>query len=232
MSIPLQILAGLGGNGSVRPTDPMFSNVTALMHFHGINNSTTIVDQKGNAITPNGTPTISTTRAKFGQSSLLLPGASHISIPTLGIGAQAATVEGWFYPTSLPANTNFFGMSNSGGSAPKWMLYMSTGGFYQLDCGNLGGGFTTSVAPALNTWTHIEIGRQANGLTTLYINGTSAGSGTTATLAAITAAFNIGHVGEAFGSKFIGNVDDFRVTIGAVRHTANFTPPTSQCPDI
>lgn len=213
--------------GGAAGIDQYFDYNTTLMHFEGANGGTTFTDTINNAITVTGTPTTSTTQFKYGTSSLSLNGSSYVSIPNVAFGANAFTVEGWFYPTSLPTNLNFFGQDNGSGSNPKLVLYMSVG-VYAVDGGSLGT-ISTSTNVVANIWTHIAIVRQGVGAnqTFIYINGTLAGTGTIASATGMTQPFNIGYIGEAFGAKFIGFVDDFRITNGVARYTSNFVPSTT-----
>lgn len=208
--------------------DPYYPFVTRLLHFDGANGGTVFTDQKGGTMTPTGTPTTSTAKQKFGTASLLLDGSSYLSMPTLAFNAQPFTIEGWFNPTSAPANMNFLGQDNGGGSTPKLLMYLNGSGNFVIDFGSLGTTITSTTAPILNAWSLLSISKNANNVVSLGVNGVSVASGSVGTLAGITAAFNIGYIGEAFGSKFIGNVDDFRVTIGVGR---NFNVPTSAFPN-
>jgi hypothetical protein len=84
----------------------------------------------------------------------------------------------------------------------------------------------------LNTyqWNHIALVRSdltATGLK-LYINGILAGTGQVGTnLSTITAIFNVGYIGEAYGTKFNGYISNTRVVKGVAVYTGNFTPPTA-----
>lgn len=230
--MPVIILAPYMNIASVGVSiDPFFGSVSNLLHMDGANGGTSITDVMGNNVTLTGSPTTSTTQAKFGTASLSLNGSSHITVPNVPFAANAFTIEGWFYPTSLPTNMNFFGQDNGSGSVPKILLYVNVG-LYVLECGSLGT-ISTNVGPVANQWTHIAIVRQGTGTnqTTVYINGVSAGTGTLASLAGITQPFHIGYIGETFGAKFPGFIDEFRITNGVARYTGNFTPPTEAFPN-
>lgn len=66
-------------------TEPPFSNVSTLMHFDGLDGSTSIVDQvSGNTWVAQGGAELDTSWSAYGPSSLLVPGGSNacISMPT------------------------------------------------------------------------------------------------------------------------------------------------------
>ena len=67
---------GCGGGGG---TDPNFSSVTSLLHFDGVDASTTFTDVKGKTWTASGSAQLDTAQAKWGPSSLLLGSGAYIS---------------------------------------------------------------------------------------------------------------------------------------------------------
>ena len=61
--------------------DPYAANVISLLHFDGVNGSTTFTDQvPSRSWGRSGTSTISTAQSKFGGSSLNVPVSSNISL--------------------------------------------------------------------------------------------------------------------------------------------------------
>jgi hypothetical protein len=82
--------------------------------------------------------------------------------------------------------------------------------------------------PVANTWYHFAIVRNGT-TTTLYKNGTSYLS-LTDTANYTTPYIVIGNAYQTSRNGVIGYMDDFRVTSGLARYTANFTPPTAALP--
>ena len=86
-----------------------------------------------------------------------------------------------------------------------------------------------SASTDLNTWRHVAVTRSGTSLR-LFINGVQRGSTLTSSANLSDNQLKIGYYySETFG--FVGKVDEFRVTKGVARYTANFTPPTVPFPD-
>ena len=108
-----------------------------------------------------------------------------------------------------------------------WMIWSATS-VSSWDIFNGATIATTSLS--LNTWHHIAMVR--NGSTfTLYVNGTSAGTLTSSGNIWSTLSRNLYLFGKwqtSGGANGLnGYVDDYRITKGYARYTANFTPPSS-----
>jgi hypothetical protein len=217
------------------PADPYIGNVSLLLHGDGANGSTTIVDSSPSpkTVTVFGDAQISTAQSKFGGSSLVFDGTGDYveaaSSAEFALGTGDFTLELWYYhisgtDTGICAN-------NSGASAginftvtpfSNFRAYIGTSGFNIFD---------SSSGPTASTWQHLALVRSSGALT-LYIDGTAAGTADwTGVNAGNTATFS---VGSAFGNARFTNgyIDDFRITKGIARYTANFTPPTAPFPDI
>ena len=83
-----------------------------------------------------------------------------------------------------------------------------------------------------NTWNHCALVRNS-GTLTIYINGTSSGTPVSnSTNFSSSGTFIIGagmHTNSPDPNAFItGYIQDFRITKGLARYTANFTPPTAE----
>jgi len=79
--------------------------------------------------------------------------------------------------------------------------------------------------PIVNAWNHIAVVR-SSGTVSIYLGGISGGSGAMGydidTSNSIYVANNY-----IAGRKFIGYIDEFRLSKGIARWTANFTPPST-----
>jgi len=193
----------------------------------------------------NGNAQVSTTQTKFGTTSMSFDGTgdylfsqSPNVIIDNNFGNGNYTIEFWLYMNTTPtANSTVVcvGPSLAGAAARGWAIHLfsTTAGisFYQA-------GVVTSVTslgslPSVNTWTHIAIVRNST-VVTCYVNGTSTGTTTVGTSSQTAFSTNdpifIGAYWATVTTAryfFDGYLDEFRITKGVARYTANFTPPTT-----
>jgi len=211
--------------------DPYWADVSLLLHMDGSNGSTTFTDSSSNAltVTPSGDAQISTAQSKFGGSSLLLDGSGDYittsASSSLALGTGDFTVEFFVYRTS---NNNDQGIFTFGAT--------QSGLFASMDGSTLGvgllGGDPTAISGgtlSLNTWHHVAITRSSGSLRG-FIDGVQFGSTVTETTNLTDNSLKIGY-SYTTSYPMIGNLDEFRVTKGVARYTANFTPPTAAFPD-
>jgi len=230
-------------SGSAVSTDPYFNLTTLLLSTTATNGqqNNTFQDSSTNNFTiarnpatgPNA-PTQGTFSpfSQTGWSNYF--SSANISCPNINFSTNSFCIEGWFYPVELSsANINFWGTDNGASTNPKMIVYISSGNI-TVDMGNAGTTqFPISVSTSFlsaNAWNHIAVVREGLGTNQLkmYINGTMRGSGQLGTnISNITAAFNIGYIGEAFGTKFPGYISNFRIVNGSPVYTADFTPSTT-----
>jgi len=217
------------------PTAPLtaITNTTLLLS----STNAGIVDASGrNDLGTVGDAKISTAVKKYGTGSMVFDGTGdYVTCPTsvAAFGSSSFTVEAWVWFTSNTAGYQPICSNYGSGDGQGWILitesnntltaYFSTGGSWTYT-------LTSSYIPTINVWTHIAVVR--NGTTgTLYANGVSVGtvSMSTGTLAVVAGPFSIGYYPYFPGGarSFNGYIDDFRITKGVARYTANFTAPTS-----
>lgn len=201
-------------------TDPFFADVVSLLHFEGANGSTTFTDQKGLVYTPVGSATISTTQAKFGSASGSFPtGSNRLTAPAITGGlAGDFTFECFIYPTTVSATQGLFRFDTSNRA-----IYIN-GGKLKWYNGSTFSGANTAV---INTWQHFAICR-ASGTLSMYLNGVKDATTFTDTTN-LNTTYSVG--GDAFGQALTGFMDEFRITGGVARYSANFTPPTAAFPN-
>ena len=186
-------------------------------------------ERGGKIITKYGTPTTDTTVKKFGTSSLELNGSTdYLGVAgnnDFGFGTSDFTVEGWFYITNVGVTNNLFDFRAGAATDVAPVLYIDSSAqlkYYSYNAIRIDG--PTIVA---NAWYHIAVSRSA-GTTRLFVNGASQGTPwVAATDYDIAKPLVIGATWN--GADFaIGRFDDFRVTKGLSRYSANFVSPTSE----
>jgi len=177
-----------------------------------------------------GNAQISTSVKKFGTGSMAFDGSGDWLISPasqdLDVSSGNWTIEGWFYPTTYSSSNNvlFYLGSSSGNKLVVATIGTSGYLYYLLDGGIT---ITSTSAGSLNAWSHFALVRNGS-TTTLYLNGTSIGT-TTSTPTASNKSLSMG--ADAGGATYIGYIDEFRITKGIARYTANFTPPTAAFPN-
>jgi hypothetical protein len=111
------------------PVDPVFNNVSLLLHGNGTNGSTTITDNSPSpkTVTAVGNAQISTAQSKFGGASIAFDGSGDyltvLNSSQFNFGVDDFTIEAWFYRTSTaqfeiascgnPGADGFFFTSNT-----------------------------------------------------------------------------------------------------------------------
>ena len=149
------------------------------------------------------------------------------SNPAFTLGSSGNfTIECWVYLTASPSNyapllTTWTNSTNS--YANRWAItYYGNRLAWFTDAGNIG--VTDSVAPTLNEWTHIAAVRSGSTIT-LYKNGVSLGTQTTAQAYTTDGAVSIGFITGV--TAITGYITSARIVKGTAVYTSNFTPPTA-----
>lgn len=215
----------------------------SLLHFDGVDASTTFTDETGKVWTPAGNAQIDTSQSKFGGASGLFDGTGdYISTPDhvdLELAALDFTIECMFKcaaPTGL--QSRIFGKNDSAGTvatASFWAYRHESLDVMVVNVFHSAGSTvslvgTTQFTNLLNTgWHHMAVVRVGTSLR-LYIDGVLEDSDTlSGTINNNSNALTIGRLGEAVSAtqEWIGWIDEFRLSVGIARYTATFTPPTA-----
>ena len=212
--------------GTEIPTAPptAISNTRFLCNFTNAG----IIDNTGkNVLETVGNAQIDTGTKKFGTGSLEFDGTGdYLVIPKnidISFGSGSFTVEGFFYYNGTPNNQFLFDFRYASGG-----LVAIAVGSYGLDA-YIGSGNRTGGTVNGSTWYHFALVR--NGSTCyLFLDGTQVGSTFTDSTNLATGGLVIGARHDAT-QAFPGFIDEFRVTKGVARYTANFTAPTKAFAD-
>ena len=209
--------------------DLYWNDVSLLLSMNGSNASTTFTDSSSNAfaVTANGNAQITTTDPKFGTGALTLDGTGDFltvaSDAKFAFGTGNFTVECWVYVNSGNSNNGLF---TFGGTSSGLALSVISG---QWTLSTAGSGGTTMGAVTTGAWQHLAVARSGSSLR-LFIDGTQLGSTVTDSTNLTDNALKIGYY---YSSSYAINarIDEFRVTKGVARYTANFTAPVAAFPN-
>lgn len=218
-------------------TDPYFANVISLLHFDGADGSTTFTDEKGLTWTADGNAQLDTALAKFGPSSLLLDrtgGLDRITTPhNANFSADVDfTLEMWVNGSDL-AGLRYMATKRNTGTGREWSFYINSAialaVFDSTGAAPIDFGGTTNLSTGV--WYHVAFTREVNTFR-LFVNGNLEGSQTASfSYGYNTDMITIGEDPSTAGREFGGHIDDWRVTRGVARYTANFTPPAAPFPN-
>ena len=211
--------------------DVYFPQTELLLPFDGSNGATATSDLSDNnhSVTFAGNAQISTSLSKFGGSSCYFDGSGgYISTPSSSsfeFGTADFTIEFWARRTGTGSYPYIFDCRPAGANAVLITIYLDyTSSYVPHVYINNAVRITSTASMSVDTWYHIALVR-SSGTTTLYMNGSSAGSFSDS-FSYIAAPFRLGAYSNG-GYGFTGYVDDFRTTKGIARYTSSFTPPTT-----
>lgn len=211
-------------------------NTKLLLHCDGADASTTFTDSSGVAhtVTANGNAQIDTAQSKFGGASALFDGTGdYLSIPdhtTLEFGTGAFTIDFWMRPASVTGTQTLATKRASSGDFGAFLILLSgTGGLLYMSANgaawNIANGVSFGAGFAINTWYHIAIVRAGNDFYTFRDGVQVSTFSNASTLVDEADSLFIGSDSDSQG--YSGHIDEFRISKGIARWTANFTPPAS-----
>lgn len=222
-------------------TDPHWANVISLLHFNGIDGSTTFTDEvSGVTWSATSGAEIDTSQSKFGGASGLFPagvnsGYGRIDSNTdagFALGSGDWTIEGFL----------FLNYSKSGARIILDQRPLANGLYptiYVVDSKLVyfvdGRDRITSAVSAISTsgvQQHWAICK-ASGTTRMFIGGAQSGSDYTDGNTYGGNKFRYGNTSSAnnFDNILDGWLDECRITKGVARYTANFMPPSAPFPN-
>src|SRR5262245_47647076 len=230
------------GGSSLIMVNANDSFTKALLHCDGADASTTFTDSNAGGSahtwTANGNAQVDTADFKFGGASLLSDGTGDfVSTPDsvdFTLGSGDFTIDVWFKCVETTAiNKNIAGQTDAGDTAAgsAWRITrdittnfisfrLSNGSAYTVVTGTTQ--FTNLINPG---WHHVAAVRTGNTLK-LFIDGIQEGGDVAFTGSVLdsTQPLNVGNR-DATGGSWNGWIDEFRLSVGVARWTANFTPP-------
>ena len=223
------------------PTTPFTSdaNTRFLCNFTNAG----IIDQTGkNVLETVGNAQIDTGTKKFGTGSLEFDGNGDYLVVPAGVnwsfGTGDFTVETWVYLNSVSNNGTIICNSNYAGNSGDWILRIgaagSASGKWEFTIYGAGGAFDqvySNSAPSTGSWVHLAAVR-SGGTMMLFIDGTKQTVTDTSTTAVGFTNQTTVVVGDNSSGVLLNCfLDEFRVTKGVARYTANFTVPSKAFAD-
>jgi len=179
-------------------------------------------------VTANGDVTHATARSKMGSSSIEFDGANdYLSIPQnadWAFGDGDWTIEYWINLSSTGSMHHIGQESGSNywrvkSTATAFEVQVEVGGVTQLNFPGSTGLTST------NTWYHLAIVKSGS-TATLYLNGTSVGTGSwTGSMGEVATPLIIGNFKNA-ATGVNGFMDEIRIS-NTARYTSSFTPSTT-----
>jgi hypothetical protein len=224
--------------------DQYYNSCSLLCHFDSINPAGRFIDNSRNnfKITSSGDAKLSTSQYKFGGASAYFDG----NLDYLNAGVNSAysfgsgdfTIESWVYIIARGSSgTCFAGTWAASGRGWIWISTPTQHGFVYSTNGTNETSILSTYTIPLNIWTHLATVRNGNTVTN-YANGVSIGNGsvTGVTISTPTQPLYIGankQDADSSGNAYQmnGYIDEFRITKGVARYTANFTPPSAPFPN-
>jgi len=223
------------------PGDLYWNSVSLLLNCDGANGGTSFPDASKNGFVPTvyGTIATSTTRAKFGNASILCAANSRLNYAAnsaFNITGGNFCIEFWCYPTSAPSVQGVLIAQDDGianGTCFQLKTYptnklnftywtTSSRGSYVEKNGN--------TALSNNVWTHVAVTWDGSTLR-MFLNGALDASFAVSAMYSANFDMGIGNWARpTFSNPFVGNLDDIRITKGQTRYTAAFTPPSRPFP--
>ena len=146
-----------------------------------------------------------------------------VSTEALTFGAGDFTVEFWINTSN---NGNIMNPSTATGTG-YWGLLIQSGNLRWNNSYAVANLWAISASAIQDgSWHHVAISR-ASGSTKIFYDGTLQSTQSDTTNYSGTGAWRIGSGNLA---AFNGYLDDFRITKGVARYTANFTAPDAELP--
>ena len=222
--------------GSSAATDPYWSLVSLLMHFEGADNSTTFTDEKGKTVTPVSDVVIKTGQGAFGTAGAYMGGGGYLTIPysaDLSLRSSLFCIEAWCKGNATSGAITLIDFRGSGATNSGWAIYYDAGtkllAIYD-GIANASYSSPTNVIPAAGTPFAWAVTRDVSGVVNMFVNGTKVYSFAYDPPVTVASGIRIG-INQGGAGHLVGNLDELRITKGADRYTANYTPATSPFPN-
>lgn len=212
----------------------------SLLHFNETSGSVLLDENKVTLWDNYGTLTNAQYKFSTGKSNYFGGSGSYVETTTSNIfllddgsNSNKWTIDFWVRFNGDPgtARQGFCGWGI--GTADSWSLNLNNNTLWFKAVESSVGTISISNAwnPADATWYHVAVVKDGTNGYLMFINGNQIGTTQTdiSTIPNVGSLFRIGWVREGAGNNyyFVGWMDEFRISKGITRWTANFTPPTA-----
>lgn len=214
------------------------SLVQILLHADGSNGSTTITDSapSPHTWTANGNAQLSTSGPKFGTASMLFDGAGdYVTTPDsadFALGSSDWTMDCWFKRTGGDGTRRMLFGQGDAANTPSLLsarleLFNTTNSLsVSVGRGSSQTRVTGATAVTDSNWHHAAVVRSGDNIL-IFLDGTLDATGSfTVPVNDSTGGFSVGRAGDWDTFYWIGEIDEFRLSVGMARWTASFTAPT------
>ena len=204
-----------------------------LLHMEGANSGTAFRDETGKTVSVVGTVITSTTKKRFGSTSQYIGGtsSSYLSLVDSAdwyFGNGDFTVDFWYYALDY-TNRILFCQTTNGETPKGFYTYMATTHLYSRWFNSGGTRLDTDITHGMSTgqWYHLAFVRSTTNLK-VFINGISVYDSALFGVDTLYDTADVLCVGGGYTSSFSNNgyIDEFRLSAGIARWTANFIPPS------
>jgi len=195
-------------------------------------NDAAIVDVSSrNVLETVGDAKIVTSTKKFGTGSMYFDGtgdylASYTDLTKINCTFRTGdfTIEAWVNFATVGTNLGIVDVWSSTTGAPvgRWYMYRLSTNVIGFGIHGAGPLVSSTTNTAASTWYHVAVTRSGTSLR-MFINGILESSATNSS-DLVASGLNLGLISTPYLMN--GYIDDFRITKGVARYTANFTPPT------
>ena len=180
-----------------------------------------------------GDTQLDTAQKKFGTASILFDGTEdQLTVPTsddFGFGTSNFAFECFIRPNGGSGTQRIFDFRDASATDTAPTMYLSGTSPYTLNYAVGNGAAQSGGSLATGTWYHIAAAR-SGGTTRIFVDGTQVASFTDTNDYGATKPLAIGanYDTSAPTEEFTGHIDEVRVSKGAGRFTAAFTPTTTE----
>jgi hypothetical protein len=213
-----------------------------LLHFDDASNVLVDMSESAHALSKGSAIDRSAVQSKFGGYSILGTASadSWVGVPDsddFNFGSGDFSVDFWVRITAWDTFDDANVLYHMDGAAATGLAILISDSGAEISATNRNGGagvfdITVSSTFSLNSWYHIALVRYG-GTVTLYKNGTSIGShAVSGAVGDSSRPVLLGNVSQSNGATAMrGYLDEFRVSKGIARWTANFSAPTAPYED-